>query len=365
MKARTRAAFTLVELLTVIAIIGLLISILLPSLGRAREMAHRTACLANQSIIMKGVLVYAKDADGKFPNWGQQYPGFVTMGKGWDWDGTDNTAGWMTATKYHNLATDTTSITSNTRNYYILVRKKLADTKNFQCHSDPDFQGFFNPADPNKTWDFQFRGQVSFSMQYQGPAFDSSSNAIPGWQTSIGDDPRMVVLADKSPFIRPKPPIQAYAVDTGYGFEVPKDTDADTYGQFCKFLKTVETNAGLDPTTGKFKPNLANPDDVQALNSQNHKGEGQNVTRLDGSGAFAEDPWQGAAGDNIYTVQDGRPGSIDAVNNVLVSHIARACGAYPSGAATVAGPGDGGILGYWMMNSRYSKTNYPDSFLVP
>lgn len=56
---RLRPAFTLIELLVATSIITILISILLPSLGRAREQAKQVICRNNLRSIWTGVLQYA------------------------------------------------------------------------------------------------------------------------------------------------------------------------------------------------------------------------------------------------------------------------------------------------------------------
>ena len=54
-----RFAFTLVELLVVIAIIALLIGLLIPALGKARESARQTKCAANLRNLGQAALVYS------------------------------------------------------------------------------------------------------------------------------------------------------------------------------------------------------------------------------------------------------------------------------------------------------------------
>lgn len=63
----SKAAFTLIELLMVIAIISILASLLLPSLSRAKAQARRIQCVSNQKQVYLGFAMWSDDNSQHYP----------------------------------------------------------------------------------------------------------------------------------------------------------------------------------------------------------------------------------------------------------------------------------------------------------
>ena len=65
---KNNKAFTLVEMLVVIAIIGILAGMIIPSLRRARETARKVKCASNIRQLYLATISYANDNNGSIPN---------------------------------------------------------------------------------------------------------------------------------------------------------------------------------------------------------------------------------------------------------------------------------------------------------
>jgi prepilin-type N-terminal cleavage/methylation domain-containing protein len=88
-RAVKTSAFTLVELLVVIAIIGVLVALLLPAVQAAREAARRSQCKNNLKQLALGCMEH-HDAKNYFPSsgWGWKWTGDADRGTGKDQPGS-------------------------------------------------------------------------------------------------------------------------------------------------------------------------------------------------------------------------------------------------------------------------------------
>lgn len=74
---RNKRGFTLIEILVVVAIIGVLAAMLLPVFASAREKARAASCLSNYRQIGVAIQMYAQDADDKTPTNGGSFSGLM------------------------------------------------------------------------------------------------------------------------------------------------------------------------------------------------------------------------------------------------------------------------------------------------
>ena len=273
---RAPRGFTLIELLVVVAIIALLISILLPSLARARELSKRTVCSANLGGTGKGFATYATANNDDWP-----VPDAATAPGNSNIGAVDYTL--ATGVKRGQLLDpaigETTSgalVVSTTRGFWYLIRSGASSPKSFICPSSEDMAN--DEDNPAAYWDFGKGDSTTETNVSQTIATENWKQVSYAYQVPFGTlakpngdvDNDMALAADKGP-----------------------------YGVQIEAVKSA-TDIGIPTATS-----LSSPDDWRKFNSPNHggfnDGEGQNVMYPDAHVSFINTPLAGVSRDNIYT----------------------------------------------------------------
>jgi prepilin-type N-terminal cleavage/methylation domain-containing protein len=285
-----KKGFTLVELLVVIAIIAMLLAILMPALGKVRQLAQRIMCSTNLAGLGKAMLTYSND--DKY----ESFPVGGASGAYWA-KGTGGKAGtncftWQAPTGQEGTTTHSPHYATLSSSLYLLV--KIADTTpdQFICPGSDnkkfELSNFTFPTGSTYSnlsftdvWDFgavkdakpsftMGKGHNTYSYQAPIPLYSgtASGSVYPITTTS---NPAKAVMADRNP----------YWTATGVA-------------------KPVATGAPLLYVwdTSNNKPHQAS---LANGNTFYHQKDGQNVLYADLHAKFEKSANCGVQQDNIYT----------------------------------------------------------------
>jgi prepilin-type N-terminal cleavage/methylation domain-containing protein len=274
-----RRGFTLVELLVVIAIIALLVSILMPALGRARELAKRVQCSSNLGALGRSFVMYQGEYKDRMPKrWAINTAAFGGTTPQGDFS-LPNT--FTLNTYFMNKTWPPDPANPNKQNVglclYLFVRHENTDPKSFLCPSaEKDFEMSLEQIQTQSILKFGEMNKIEFfrDMQNFHSMYNLSYSYHDPWNTH-GVQEDTAILADKS-----------NAFDTPTGVYDEEILTASPGNEPLYLGGTWTDNEGTNIAHG---------------NSRNHRTEVQNVLFMNWSVKKFEVPTCGLAGDNIYT----------------------------------------------------------------
>ncbi len=135
------AAFTLMELLVVLAVIALLAGLLLPALGRAQEAGRSTACLGNLRQLGIALQLYVQDSGNRLP-----------------------------ILRDRLLDTNGVPATNELPSVEIVLTHHLGDPRVLRCPSDR--VGLFERTGSSYSWNSLLNGQDAEHLRVMGIDFD-------------------------------------------------------------------------------------------------------------------------------------------------------------------------------------------------
>ncbi len=314
---RRKTGFTLIELLVVISIIAILISILLPALAKARELANRAVCMANVRGIIQAMTVYAQSNNSTFPEApAHTNNGAITNAPSNPGSGAGSwrkSALWFAGQTALNTVQEWYSpvrvdSAQPLAGPWILVLQGYTTPASFICPSDPigrhasveydlylsngtsipeSAQGNFGDTPPGTEAGNAFmsnNGQGN-SYSFACPwAWDAATGQYVGsngmmsvgdWWTTTYANTEVPLASDMAP--EDGSPSSGPAAEADWGSQA---------GVFQRITTTL-------PTANTYGPYI--------YNSGNHAGDGQNVGFGDDHVTWETSPYVGENGDNIFT----------------------------------------------------------------
>jgi prepilin-type N-terminal cleavage/methylation domain-containing protein/prepilin-type processing-associated H-X9-DG protein len=243
-----KAGFTLVELLVVIGIIALLISILLPSLNKARETANRVKCASNLKQIGQGLLLYANENRGAYPRTIATGAG-ATVTPVFTYDTTTDNAA---ADPFSAPGSGEAGVSNVISAMFLLVRTQDMGTEVFTCPSSSAEKDTLGGTSAQNRVAFTAKSNLSYGITM--PYFGTTAAGL-GYKWNNTLSPDFAIAADMGP---------------------------------ATFPGTALTSG----TTAQQQ---------KLLNSKNHDTEGQNILFGDGHVEFTNTAFAGANKDMIYS----------------------------------------------------------------